>query len=133
MRKRILFADDDPAVLKMTTLRLESSGFEVIAVPDGEEVLQRVSAQPAFDLFLIDLKMPKLDGFQVCERLKGDPATARIPIILFTGSETETRWQGLTAQCIELGVTDWLRKPFRSNELLEKVHHVLGLQRGSDV
>ena len=124
-------ADDDPAVSKMTALRLESSGFEVVTVPDGEEVLQQASARPAFDLFLIDLKMPKLDGFQVCERLKGDPATAQIPIILFTGSET--RWQGLTDQCIELGVADWLRKPFRSNELLEKVHHVLGVQRGNDV
>ena len=131
MKRRILLADDDPTVLKITAVRLESEGFEVVTALDGEEALKQVSTQPAFDLFLIDVKMPKLDGFQLCERLKGNPATAQIPIILFTGSTD--RWQGLTDQCIQLGVADWLKKPFRTKELLEKVHHVLGDERGNNV
>ena len=131
MKRRILLADDDPTVLKITAVRLESEGFEVVTALDGEEALKQVSTQPAFDLFLIDVKMQKLDGFQLCERLKGNPATAQIPIILFTGSTD--RWQGLTDQCIQLGVADWLKKPFRTKELLEKVHHVLGDERGNNV
>ena len=130
LKKRILLADDDPVVLKVTTIRLEREGFFVVPAPDGEEALKQALLHP-FDLILIDAKMPKLDGFQTCERLKTDPSTASIPIILFTGSSDY--WRGLTDQCIKLGVTDWLRKPFRSNELLEKVHRALGEEKKEDV
>lgn len=123
-KKRILLAEDDPAILKMTAARLAYEGFAVVTATDGEEVLNQVSANGTFDLLLMDIKMPKLDGFQVCQRLKANPATAKIPIVIFTGSLTT--WQRLTNQCIDLGISGWVKKPFTSEELLEKVHRALG-------
>ena len=127
MRSTILLAEDDAAVLKMTKLRLEHEGFEVVTATDGEEALTQIAANGNIDLILLDVKMPRLDGFQVCSRLKERSATAKIPIIVLTASET--LWSRLVDRCIELGITDWLKKPFRSQELLEKIHKALGNQR----
>ena len=121
---RILLAEDDVAVLKMTQLRLAHAGFEVVTAVDGEDALQRVLQDGTIQLVLLDLKMPKLDGFEVCQRLKAEPRTATIPIILFTASSVH--WNSITDKCIELGVTDWLKKPFQSTELLEKIRRALG-------
>ncbi len=82
-----------------------------------------MSDDPTFDLVLMDIKMPKLNGLEVCQRLKADPHTAIIPIIIMTA--TTIYLQDLANRCIELGVSDWVKKPFRSNELLQKVHRVL--------
>jgi len=123
-KRRILLAEDDTSVLKMTRLRLEHEGFEVLVATDGEEALQQMADAGEVDLVLLDVRMPKLDGFQVCKRLREDPQTMRIPIIVFTASVTQL--QRLTDQCIELGVTGWLRKPFRSKDLMDKIHEALG-------
>jgi CheY-like chemotaxis protein len=124
---RILLADDDPSILKMTKLRLEHEGYEVVVASDGEEVLTQVAASGAIDLILLDLKMPKLNGLETCKRLKANPATAPIPIIIFTASETFV--EHLTDLCCELGATDCLKKPFRSQELLEKIGKVIDNER----
>jgi CheY-like chemotaxis protein len=123
MRKQVLLADDDPSILKMTKLRLEHAGYEVITASDGEEVLQRVAEHPTIDLVLLDLQMPKLTGLEVCQRLKANPATANLPVIIFTASESFI--QKLADLCTELGATDWIAKPFRSQELLEKIQHAI--------
>jgi len=122
-KKRILLVEDEPAILKMMTLRLQHEGFEVITATDGEEALKHVLANGGIALILLDLKLPKLDGFQVCKQLKTNPTTAKIPVIVFTASPGY--WQRLVDQCIDLGVVDWLKKPFRSGELLEKIRRVL--------
>jgi len=122
-QKRILIADDDPAVLKITAARLQHEGFAVTAVADGESALATVGRW-APDLILLDIRMPRLDGFEVCHRLKADPATAGLPAIIFTASESHVRH--LADRCLELGVADWLRKPYRSKDLLEKITRVLG-------
>ena len=123
-KRRILLAEDDASVLKMTTLRLQHEGFEVVVAMDGEQAVKNASSGNPVDLILIDVKMPKLDGLQVCKQLKNSPTTAKIPIIVFTASMAQ--WQQLADRCVELGVTDWLKKPFRSQELLSKIHHALG-------
>jgi DNA-binding response OmpR family regulator len=122
-KKRILLVEDDSWVLKMTRLRLQHEGFEVVVASDGEGALARVGAAPAVHLILMDLHLPKLDGFQVCERLKANPATMRIPIIVFTASLSH--WEQLVNRCIDLGIADWIKKPFRSEELLAKIRRVL--------
>ena len=124
-KKRIVVADDDPAFLDVMTLRLEHEGYEVVRVTDGEDVLQRATAQEEpVDLILLDLNMPKLNGSQVCRELKTHPASAAIPIIVITGVES---YQARLADlCVELGAIDGLVKPIRSAELLEKVHRALG-------
>jgi CheY-like chemotaxis protein len=123
MKQRILVAEDDPSILKMMKLRLEYEGFEVVLTVDGEQAFNQATADGVIDLILLDIKMPKLDGFEVCKRLKADPVTAKIPIILFTASEAH--WLKLADRCIELGVADWIRKPFRSEDLLAKIRKVL--------
>jgi len=123
-RKQILLVEDDSAVLMMLKLRLLHEGFDVVLARNGEEALQCVEANGVIDLIIMDVKMPKLDGFQVCKQLKSNPTTAKIPIIIYTASERH--FLNLADRCMELGVSAWLKKPFQSEELLEKIHHVLG-------
>jgi len=123
-KKRILIADDDLSILKMTKFRLEHEGYEVVAVTDGEEALHQAEAQLPIHLFLVDIKMPKLNGYELCLALKQRAATVDIPVIVFTGSESQI--QRLSNKCIEAGATDWIKKPFLSRDLMEKIHRALG-------
>ena len=119
MKQRILVADDDPAILKTIKTRLEFENYDVVAAADGEEVLQHVLSEEKFDLILLDVRMPKLDGLQVCKQLKENPLTKNIPIIIFTASSE--RWKKLIDQCFDLGVSFYLKKPFQTKKLIEKV------------
>jgi CheY-like chemotaxis protein len=123
MGYRILLAEDDPSVLKMTKLRLEHAGYQVVPAVDGQDALDQVASHGPVDLILLDLNMPKLDGLQVCQRLKANAETAKIPVIIFSASET---YQAkMTDLCLELGANDWIAKPFRSQELLGKIQQVI--------
>jgi CheY-like chemotaxis protein len=104
-RIRVLIGDDDAWILHALSLRLSHEGFEVVEARDGEEVLRR-AREGHIQLILLDVKMPKLDGFQVCERLKTDAATARIPIVVLAASSSNG--QGLTDRYLELGIADWV-------------------------
>jgi len=115
--------EDEPSVALVTRLRLEHQGYEVEVATDGEEALHKATSREEIDLVLLDLKLPKLDGFEVCRRLKKDPSTAQIPVIIYTASEA--RWETLMDRCVDLGVNDLLRKPFNTQELITKVHQVL--------
>jgi len=123
LKKRILLVEDEPSVALVTRLRLEHQGYEVEVATDGEEALHKATSREEIDLVLLDLKLPKLDGFEVCRRLKKDPSTAQIPVIIYTASEA--RWETLMDRCVDLGVNDLLRKPFNTQELITKVHQVL--------
>ncbi len=123
MKQTVLLAEDDAPVLKMTKLRLEHEGYDVIAVGDGECALHEALTNPKISVILLDLRMPKLSGLEVCRRLKQHPSTSKTPVIIFTASSVS--WQRLADQCIEIGVEDWLKKPFRSSELLTRIRRVL--------
>ncbi len=123
MKKRILLVEDDPSVRKVTKLRLEHEGFEVRLACDGEEALQRASTEGPLDLILLDLRMPRMDGFEVCKRLKEGRSTQQIPVIVL--SATDSYLRELIDRCLELGISGWIRKPYHSRELMEKIHHVL--------
>ena len=125
---RILIAEDDPSVLKVTRLRLEHEGYEVVSATDGEDALRQMEAHPPIHLVLLDVKMPKMNGYQVCQRLKKNPATKHIPIIVFSASKSYLTQ--LADQCIEIGANDWIRKPFKTQDLLEKIRYVL--EQGGD-
>ena len=131
-RKRILIGEDDPSILKMTKFRLEHEGYDVIGAADGDAVLEQAAGRLPIHLVLLDIKLPKRNGYDVCRILKGQPATAGIPVIVFSASESEL--QRLANRCIEAGATDWLRKPFRTQDLLAKIHRVLGepIEEGKD-
>ena len=116
----VLAADDDEDILGLVAFRLERAGYTVILARDGEEALElAVSEQP--DVVVLDVMMPKLDGFEVTRRLRADEATSQIPIILLTArSQDADVQQGFAA-----GADDYLRKPFSPDELRVRVQAIL--------
>jgi DNA-binding response OmpR family regulator len=120
-RPLILIADDDPDILSLVTLRLERSGYEVMGADNGEQALAAAIARPP-DLALLDVMMPKLDGYELTARLRGNEATRHLPIILLTARVQESD----IARGVEAGADDYVRKPFSIQELRERVQAALG-------
>jgi DNA-binding response OmpR family regulator len=120
---KILVVDDYPANVKLLERNLHVAGYETVAAGDGEEALEKVRAERP-DLILLDIMLPKLNGFEVCQRLRADEATAVIPIIMITAlKETEDRIRGL-----EVGADDFISKPFDRGELLARVKSLLQIK-----
>jgi DNA-binding response OmpR family regulator len=117
----ILVADDDPDILSLVTLRLERSGYEVVGAGDGEQALAAAMARPP-DLALLDVMMPKLDGYQVTAQLRGNDATRHLPVILLTARVQEHD----IARGVEAGADDYVKKPFSTHELRDRVQAALG-------
>jgi len=116
----VLVIDDEKDVIELLRYNLEKGGFEVVAARDGESGLAAASASPP-DVILLDVMMPGLDGLGVCRRLREEPRTARIPIILLTARAGEAdRVVGL-----ELGADDYVVKPFSPRELLARIKALL--------
>ena len=120
MRKKILIVEDDTDLLEMLRLSFKGAGFSIATATNGIEALKKVrSLQP--DLIVLDLVLPELDGFAVCEILRKDRAMASIPIIMLTGLSSEfTRFAGM-----ESGATDYVTKPVMPSELVSKIHYWL--------
>ena len=116
----ILVADDEPDVLELVGYRLSRSGFTVVEACDGEEALARALDQVP-DLAVLDVMMPKLDGYELTRRLRSADATQRMPVILLTARAQESD----IATGFEAGADDYLRKPFNP-ELVARVRAVLG-------
>jgi DNA-binding response OmpR family regulator len=121
---RILLVEDDPAIVQTTVLRLQHEGYEVVVSMDGQDALRRVEAgHPPVDLVLLDLKLPELDGVEVCRRLKANAATAALPVIVFTAAGSYLTHLG--DLCTQLGAAAWVKKPYRSEDLMEKIRTTL--------
>ena len=119
-RYKILLVEDEKNIAKVVAYNLEREGYQVAAARDGEEALAKTRKENP-DLVILDLMLPKLDGLEVCRQLKGDPKTARIPIIMLTAKTQEAdRVVGL-----ELGADDYVAKPFSVRELAARVKAVL--------
>ena len=119
-RFRILLVDDEPSIVKMVGKRLEVEGFDVRVAMDGQEALDKARAEPP-DLIVLDLMLPKLNGYEVCTMLKQDARYRNIPIILFT-AKTQEKDEKLGIEC---GANAYVRKPFRGQELLEKIRMLI--------
>ncbi len=120
-RPLVLVADDDPDILSLVTLRLERDGYEVIGAPDGERAVEE-ALEHTPDLALIDVSMPKLDGYEVTERLRQHEPTSATPIILLTARVQDSD----VARGIEAGADDYVRKPFSTADLRSRVQAALG-------
>jgi DNA-binding response OmpR family regulator len=119
-RRLVLVADDDEDIRSLVRYRLVANGFEVVTAVNGEEAL-RLAAERSPDLAILDVMMPRLDGFEVTRRLRADEATRTIPVILLTSRAQEADvTQGFAA-----GADDYLRKPFSPQELGMRVQAVL--------
>ena len=118
MKKRILVVEDEPSVLKMVQARFDREGFDVLISVDGEDALRQVSSDPSIQLVLLDLDLPKRSGYEVCRTLKQQPATAHIPVILYTGVLAEVA--KIASESAKVGAYDWIEKPFTTKELLSK-------------
>lgn len=119
-RPLILVADDEDDVRDLVVYRLSRSGYDVVEARDGEEALQ-LAARTAPDLAVLDVMMPKVDGYEVTRRLRGDAATSRIPVILLTSRSQESD----VSQGFEVGADDYLKKPFDPDELTARVRALL--------
>jgi DNA-binding response OmpR family regulator len=119
-KRRILLADDDPALRRLIGTTLGTDDFELLQAVDGEEAL-RVARQQHPELVLLDVNMPKLDGFEVCRHLKNDAETSGIKIVMLTARGADVD----RARGKEAGADDYFIKPFSPVQLLNKVYSLL--------
>lgn len=113
---RILFIDDDPQIRRIIQLVLQEDGYELIGASSGVEgIVSAIRRRP--DLILLDVMMPEMDGYEVCKRLRENPRTANIPVLMVTAlGNTSEKIRGL-----EMGADDYITKPFDSGELRSRV------------
>ena len=135
---RILVVDDNRSLVRVIEGVLQKNGFQVLTAFDGEEGLRQAKAEKP-DLIILDIVMPRMDGYQVCRALQDDPNTSAIPVLMLTvkgqvddpdldeasvRSGIEERMAGF-----DVGALDFLSKPVKANELLERVRNLLLLDR----
>jgi CheY-like chemotaxis protein len=121
MTRTVLIIEDEKLIVVSTQMVLEAAGFRVESASSGEEGVTKASKVTP-DLILLDIMMPGIDGWETLTRLKRDPATSRIPVIVFTAREHARGHQ----RSAELGAVDYFRKPFEPDELIELVGKYAG-------
>ncbi|MGD0918394.1 MAG: HD domain-containing phosphohydrolase [Thermodesulfobacteriota bacterium] len=124
---KILLADDDPVILKYLSILLQKHDYHCLIATNGIEAMEKVATDSP-DLVLLDIMMPEMDGLEVCKKLKSDPSTQYIPIIIMTGStDRELRVKGLSA-----GANDFLTKPIERLELMVRIKNLLRIKEFED-
>ena len=126
MQKNILIVDDEPHLAFLLAEVLAEAGYDAHTIDNGRDALETVHRDPP-DLMLLDVQMPGLDGFEVATRLKADPATASIPIIMLSAMAG----RGARVIGLESGAEEYLAKPFDRIELLARVRNLLRLRENA--
>ena len=121
MAKRVLIADDEPNIVTSLEFLMEQAGLEVRIARNGQEAIDIAAAfEP--DLILLDVMMPVLSGYQVCQRLKSDPKLRRARVLMLSAKGRDVE----VAKGLELGADGYITKPFSTRELVAKVRELLG-------
>lgn len=123
MNDKILIVDDEPNIASMLADVLTDAGYDIDTADNGRDALDAVHRDPP-DLMLLDVQMPVLDGFEVASRLKADPATASIPIIMLSAMQG----RGARVVGLESGAEEYLSKPVDRAELLARIRNLLSLR-----
>lgn len=119
-KKRILIVDDEPELVKALTIRLSANGYQVLTASDGEEALNKARTEKP-DLIILDIMLPKMDGFKVCRLFKFDPQYRKIPVIMLTvRAQEEDKTLGR-----ETGADEYITKPFEADILLARIKEFL--------
>jgi PleD family two-component response regulator len=117
---KILIADDNPQGVELLEAYLSDGGYEIRTAADGDEALRQVAAWHP-DLILLDIMMPRISGFEVCKRLRAEPATRDIGVLMITALDQPSD----VDRAVDAGTDDFVRKPITKNELLLRVRCVL--------
>ena len=117
----ILIADDDPDILALVSFRLQKAGYEIVQARNGEEAVQ-AALERRPDLAILDVMMPRVDGYEATRRLRQHEETKRMPVILLTARVQEDD----IARGFDAGADDYVKKPFSPQELGSRVQAVLG-------
>ncbi|MBL0168693.1 MAG: response regulator [Propionivibrio sp.] len=121
MSKKVLIADDEPNIVISLEFLLRREGFEVLVAVDGEEALAKARAERP-DLVLLDVMMPKMNGFDVCQALRADPELASMRVLMLTAKGRETE----VSKGLGLGADGYMTKPFSTKDLVAQVRVLLG-------
>ena len=120
MTQTIVLVDDDKNILTSVSIALEAEGFTIRTYPDGEEALRGLTQKPA-DLAVLDIKMPRLNGMELLQKLKQTPTTATMPVIFLTSKDEEVD----EIMGLRMGADDYIKKPFSQRLLLERIRSLL--------
>lgn len=119
-KKRVLIVEDEESLLKLETILLTVKGFEVVGAFTGKMAMDKLATEE-FDLVLLDIMLPDIDGFEVCRHIRKDERTSRLPIIMLTGKKTqEDHDKGVLC-----GANAYLTKPFKSAMIIEEINSIL--------
>jgi two-component system alkaline phosphatase synthesis response regulator PhoP len=120
---KILVVDDENYILHILDFSLGAEGYEVITAEDGEEAVRKCREEKP-DLVVLDVMMPKMDGFEACRTIKRDAETAETPVILLSAKSRDVDQK----QGYEAGADDYITKPFSPGRLVDRVHGLLKLK-----
>ena len=119
-KKRVLICDDDPVILRLLQVNLEIEGYDVVAAHHGEEAVRlAISENP--DAVILDIMMPRMDGYEACKQIKANESTKDIPVVVLSAKAQQADIE----KGREYGVNEYLTKPFDPTELLDVIHRLV--------
>jgi DNA-binding response OmpR family regulator len=123
-KAKILVVDDEVNITQILEFSIGAEGFEVISAQNGEEAIEKARKEQP-DLIILDIMMPKIDGYEACRILKANPLTRNIPVVLLTakGRDIDKRLG------YEVGATDYIVKPFSPSKLVERIQQLLSCHK----
>ncbi len=126
MKEKIMIVDDDPSIVRLMQYFLENNGYETIIAGNGLQALKKAENENP-SLILLDLMLPGVDGFEVCHRLRLNPVTSDIPVLMLSAKDDETDKN----EALKVGANGYITKPVKGPGLIERVQELLSQRAGA--